>query len=114
MNRNNRIKRVLVVNEQLKKDFYALENGKIDEKELFVFINRAMDDLKENPFCGIRVPSDRWPKEYVKKYKISCLYKYNLPNAWRLIYTINGSEIEVVAILLEWMSHKEYERRFGY
>ena len=40
--------------------------------------------------------------------------KCNLPDGWRLVYTLAGNEIEIISILLEWFSHKEYERRFGY
>lgn len=35
-------------------------------------------------------------------------------SGWRLIYTISGNKIEIVSIILEWMDHKSYERRFGY
>jgi len=114
VNNKNRVIRVLVVDEQLKKSFFALEHGKNEEKELFSFINRAMDDLKKDCFCGIRIQNNHWPKKYVQKYGINSLYKYDLPNGWRLIYTIRGSEIEIVAVILEWMNHKEYDRRFGY
>ncbi len=53
-------------------------------------------------------------REYVRNYGITNLRKYNLPDAWRLLYTIVGNEIEIISVLLEWLSHKEYERRFGY
>ncbi len=32
----------------------------------------------------------------------------------RLIYTIAGDKIQIMAILLEWMSHKDYNRRSNY
>ncbi len=41
------------------------------------------------------------PKEYIKKYKIDNLWKYNLPNAWRLLYTIKGNEVMIVSVILE-------------
>ncbi|MCW6158831.1 MAG: hypothetical protein LVQ63_05065 [Thermoplasmatales archaeon] len=50
----------------------------------------------------------------MSKYEIDNLWKYNLPNAWRLVYSVAGSEVEIIAILLEWFPHKEYERRFNY
>ena len=39
---------------------------------------------------------------------------YDLPNGWRLIYTIETNEILVLAIILEWFDHKNYERTFNY
>ena len=55
------------------------------------------------------------PKEYFRKYgKLDNLWKYNLPNAWRLIYTIKTEEVVVLSVILEWMDHKNYERRFKY
>ena len=54
------------------------------------------------------------PRIYMQKYGIEDLWKYNLPNAWRLVYSVAGSEVEIIAILLEWFPHKEYERKFNY
>lgn len=90
------------------------EKAREDNPQLFKFLERATNDLKENPFCGIKVPKNLWPGYYVKKYEIDNLWKYDLPNAWRLIYTISKDEIKILAILLEWFDHKGYEKRFGY
>jgi len=64
--------------------------------------------------CGIKIPSSLWPKEYVKKYGIDNLRKYDLPDGWRLLYTLRGNEIEIISILIEWPSHTAYERKFKY
>ncbi len=43
------------------------------------------------------------------------LWKYDLPDGWRIIYTITTpNKIEILAIILEWSDHKGYEKRFGY
>lgn len=55
-----------------------------------------------------------WPNEYIKKYKITNLWKYDLPDGWRLIYTIESNKIKIVSIILEWFDHKNYERKFNY
>ncbi len=81
---------------------------------LYKFLDRATDDLKADPKCGIEVPKRLIPKVYIQKYGINNLWKYNLPNAWRLVYSITGNEVEIIAILLEWFDHKNYERRFKY
>lgn len=102
------------VDSKLNQDYLKLKSGTTQDKQLYDFIDRATDDLKKNPTCGIKIPRDRWPKGYIKKYGITNLWKYDLPNAWRLIYTIAGDKIQIMAILLEWMSHKDYNRRFNY
>jgi len=77
-------------------------------------LNRAFDDLVDDPFCGIQIPKKVMPRVYIRKYGIDNLWKYNLPNAWRLIYSVARDEVIVIAIILEWMDHKTYERKFEY
>lgn len=100
--------------EKLKKAYEELKKGKGAEPRLPEFLDRAFDDLKKDPFCGIKIPKNKWPKDYIKKYGITNLWKYNLPNAWRLIYTIKADSVSIISIILEWFDHKEYERRFNY
>jgi len=105
---------VAFVDQETKKAFEELKNGKFEDKQLYEFLIRAIDDLKKNPYTGINIPKNLIPKEYIKNFGINNLRKYNLPNAWRLIYNLKGNEIEIISIILEWMSHKEYEKRFKY
>jgi len=44
------------VEEAIKKAFYDLENGDSSEKELFKFINQAIENIEKNAFCGIQIP----------------------------------------------------------
>lgn len=90
----------------------AFEN--INDQKLKQFIGRALEDIENDPFCGIQIPKKLIPKEYIKKYKVKNLWKYDLPRAWRLIYSIEGGTLKIVTIVLEWMNHKEYEKRFKY
>ena len=87
---------------------------KLDDSSLKKFLERAFSDIKSNPFCGIQIPKRQIPEAYTKKFNIHNVWKYNLPNSWRLIYSIKGGEAIILSIILEWMDHKEYERRFGY
>lgn len=105
---------VAFVNKSLEKEFEDLKTNKFVDKKLYDFIDRAISDLKKNPLVGIKIPKSLWPKEYVKKYDIRNLQKYDLPNGWRLIYTIKTDEIKILSIILEWFSHKNYEKRFKY
>ncbi len=98
-------------NEKIKDAFSRLEK---EDKELYKILMRAFEDIENNAFCGIQIPKKLIPKEYVKKFVIKNLWKYNLPGAWRLIYSVEGRNLLVFSIILEWMDHKEYERRFKY
>ncbi len=101
--------------ENLKEAYLGLESGKFEDKKLKEWLDRAVQDLRENAFSGIQIPKRLIPKEYHAKYgPLTNLWKYNLPNAWRLIYTIKRDEIVVLSVVLEWMTHKDYERRFNY
>src|SRR3989344_4818467 len=92
--------------EDITKAFNELKDGKFEDKQLYGFIQRAIDDLKKNPFVGKNIPKNLIPKEYIKKYGVDNLRKYDLPNAWRLIYTLKGNELLIVSVILEWMDHK--------
>jgi len=105
---------VAFITQKLKEQFQHLKEGKFEDQQLYKFINGAIDDLKRNPICGVKIPKKLWPKEYIQKYSITNLWKYGLPNAWRLVYTIESDEIKIVSIILEWFDHKDYEKRFNY
>ncbi|MBT3406233.1 type II toxin-antitoxin system RelE/ParE family toxin [Candidatus Woesearchaeota archaeon] len=105
---------VTFISNKLKIEFEHLKLGKFEDKQLYKFIDRAIDDLKQNPYCGIKIPQKLWPRFYVQNYKLSNLWKYNLPNSWRLIYTVKKTEVVIMSIILEWFSHNEYSRRFKY
>ena len=106
--------RVVFAEKRVKEAFDKLKGSKTEEKKLYEWLNRAFDDLAENAFCGIQIPKKQIPKVYLKKYGIDNLWKYNLPNAWRLLYSVAKDEIVVISIILEWLPHNEYEKRFDY
>jgi len=56
------------------------------------------------------------PQEYFVKYGITNLFRVELPNYWRMLYTLsNGeSEIEIIAFVLDLVDHKVYDKKFGY
>jgi Txe/YoeB family toxin of Txe-Axe toxin-antitoxin module len=77
-------------------------------------ISKAIENLKQNAYAGEKISRKLWPKEYVKRYKVNNLYWYQLPKAWRLIYTIVANQVEILAVIVEYFDHKSYERRFKY
>lgn len=106
--------KVVFADKKVKDSFEKIKDTKTREQKLLAWLNKAFDDISENAFCGIQIPKKLIPKKYLKKYEIDNLWKYNLPGAWRLLYSVARDEIIVIAIVLEWLPHKEYEKRFGY
>lgn len=106
--------KVVFAEKKLKNTFDKLKDSKTEDKNLYKWLNRAFDDVAKNAFCGIQIPKKLIPKKYIDKYGIDNLWKYNLPNAWRLLYSVARDEIIIISIILQWLPHKEYEKRFDY
>ena len=103
--------KVIFADDKVEKEFYGLD----DNDEVKKYVKRAIMDIKVNAFCGIPIPKRLIPEEYAKKYGVKNLWKYDLPDGWRLVYSITTpNKIEIISIILEWFDHPEYERRFGY
>ena len=102
---------VVFAEDMIEKEFVELE----ESDEIKEYIKRAIGDIKQNAFCGIPIPKRLFPKEYIQKYQINNLWKYDLPDRWRLIYTIKTpNKVQILAVILEWFNHKDYGRRFHY
>jgi Txe/YoeB family toxin of Txe-Axe toxin-antitoxin module len=102
-------------NKNIKDAFLGLDSKKYQENQLKCWLERAFEDLEKNAFSGVQIPKKLIPKDYKKKFgDIDNLWKYNLPNAWRLLYTIKRDQVIVLSIILEWLMHKDYEKRFKY
>ena len=103
--------KVVFISDELEKDFNKLK----DDDPIRKGIVRAIKDLQQNAFSGIQIPKRLFPKQYVQEYGITNLWKYDLPNGWRLIYTVTPeNEVELISAILEWFDHKDYERKFNY
>jgi Txe/YoeB family toxin of Txe-Axe toxin-antitoxin module len=106
--------RVFFAENNLRKNFEELKGGKLEEQQLHNHIKQALDNLKLNAFSGIQIPKRLIPSAYISKYNIDNLWKYDLPRGWRLLYSVGRDGIEVLSIVLEWVDHKNYEKRFKY
>ncbi len=84
------------------------------EMKLLKSIKQKLDFIKANPFYGDNVQKKLIPKEYVIKYKADNLWRVKITNSWRMLYTIKGSEIEIICFVLDIVDHDKYDRKFGY
>ncbi len=103
--------KVVFIDDNLEKSFNELSNKDSLKKAL----KKAIINIQENIFCGRNVKKKLIQKTLMKKYRINNLWIYNLPSAWRLLYSITPSkEIQIIAAILDWMNHKDYERLFKF
>ena len=99
--------------EKIKKAFEGLKDDS-QKQEFSSQLTRALMNIERNAFCGVQIPKRLIPKEYFQRYKIKNLWKYNLSGGWRVLYSIESNGIIVMSIIICWLNHKEYERRFKY
>jgi len=103
--------KVVFISQELEDSFNELPSNDFLKKSII----RAIRDLNRNAFAGIHVPKRLIPREYIQKYGINNLWKYDLPKGWRLLYTVTSeNEVELISAILDWFDHKEYERKFKY
>jgi len=96
--------------ERLKK----LQCSTYEDKRLYANLDTAFDRLKVNPYFGDRIQKKRIPEFYIDKYGIGNLLVAPLPGAWRLLYSVERYEDDIIVIIVDFMSHTEYDRLFGY
>ncbi len=77
-------------------------------------INRVRDLLKQNPFVGDQVKKKQIPTKYIQKFDIDNIWRIELADRWRLVYTITGNQIEIITFVIDIFDHKDYDKVFGY
>jgi hypothetical protein len=103
--------KVVFVDAELENSFNEIPENDPLKKSLV----RAIKDIQENCFCGRNVKKELIPQKLIDKYQINNLWIYNLQSAWRLIYAITSTkDIKIIAAVLDWMDHRDYERLFGF
>ncbi len=85
------------------------------ERMILNAVNQKIELIKANPHYGNGIPKKLIPKEYIVKYGITNLFGVELPNFWRMLYTLTAEEeIEIIAFILDIIDHKTYDKKFGY
>ena len=86
------------------------------EQSILNAVNKKIELIKANPHCGDPIAKRLIPGEYVQKYGVTNLFRVELPDFWRMMYTLTEGEskIEIVAFVLDVVNHKDYDKKFGY
>jgi len=112
------MKNIKVILSQEAKEVYKYLNLNIDsktERMILKSVNQKVELIKLNPHYGNPITKHLIPKEYIEKYSITNLFRVELPNFWRMLYTLtNNGEIEIIAFVLDIIDHDKYNKKFGY
>ncbi|MFH0701837.1 MAG: hypothetical protein V2A62_05390 [Candidatus Woesearchaeota archaeon] len=86
------------------------------EQSILNAVNKKIELIKANPHYGNPITKRLIPGEYIQKYGVTNLFRVELPDFWRMMYTLTEGEskIEIVAFVLDVVNHKDYDKKFGY
>jgi hypothetical protein len=84
------------------------------ENSIFRAIHQKVELIKANRNYGNNIPKRLIPNYYKKKYGITNLYRVELPNFWRMLYTLRKDKIEIIAFVIDIVDHDNYSKKFGY
>ncbi len=85
------------------------------ERMILKSVNQKIELIKANPHYGDGIPKKLIPEEYIVKYEVKNLFRVELPNFWRMLYTLTAEgNIEIIAFVLDIIDHKAYDKKFGY
>ncbi len=94
-----------IVGEQIAK---GVQNS--DEIQLLNSIKQKIGLIKQNPFYGDNIKKQLIPKQL----DVQNLWRVELSQFWRMLYTIKGDNIEIICFVLHIISHSTYDKLFGY
>lgn len=99
---------------QARESFLELKKRKDKEAQSILrSINRITEILKANPQYGEPISKELIPEQF-KKQEIYNLYRVELSNFWRVLYTLEGTQIEIFLFVLTISDHPKYNKLFGY
>ena len=117
---------------EAKEEYLRLQETVRQEKEkgiessshqtLLRSLNSKIAILKSKYDYGTQVPRNIIPEKYLEQYSVTNLWKVDLSDYWRMIYTLRQpqrgeTEIDVLLIWLDVpdiISHPKYDKIFGY
>lgn len=114
------MKRIRVVFSPEAEEVYKYLNARASESKTENMILNALQKkielIKSNVHYGDPIAKKLIPEEYKTKYGITNLFRIELPQFWRMLYTLTDgdTEIEIIAFILDVLGHKDYDKKFGY
>ena len=104
----------VILKGQAKESYIELKKRTDKEAQsLLRSIQRVRNIVKDNPQFGDPIAKRLIPEKF-KAIGIKNLYRAELSNFWRMLYTVEGNRIEIFLFILKIIDHKEYNKLFGY
>lgn len=108
----------IVFSEEFGKEFSKIQDkaskGNGEAEYIVKIINRGIAKLYYNHKAGQKIERKLWPRIYSDRYSINNLWRLQLDSSWRMVYTLRGENVKIVALVLDAMDHKRYDKTFGY
>ncbi|HIH31091.1 TPA: hypothetical protein HA235_00125 [Candidatus Woesearchaeota archaeon] len=92
------------------KDQKSKNTNKSFEISLLNSIEQKISILKTNPFYGDNISKKIIPE----KYDVSNLWRMEITGYWRMLYAIEGTDIEIICFILDILDHDSYNKIFRY
>tara|TARA_Y100000310_G_scaffold49097_1_gene45428 strand:- start:504 stop:872 length:369 start_codon:yes stop_codon:yes gene_type:complete len=114
---------IVQFDEQVYKEYEVLQKlvaeGKSSKKkptygQLLNSINNSIKNIKADYRYGDLIPRKFISKATSGRYGTDKIFRVELVGYWRLLYTIVGDEVKIIALILEYMDHNKYNKIFGY
>jgi len=86
----------------------GMENS--ENQKILKSIKQKIELIKTNPQYGDSVSKNMIPK----KLPVDNLWVVDLTGYWRMLYTLKGTQVEILCFILEIFNHKSYDKLFGY
>lgn len=99
---------------KLKNNLLKKSSKKPTPKQLLYSIDKTIKEIKLNPFIGDLIPQKYLNNKIISKYGTNKIFRIELIGFWRLIYTVVGEEAHIIALILDYFDHKEYNKLFKY
>ena len=86
------------------------------ERTILNAVKKKVDLIKMNPHYGEPISKKLIPRKYTEEYGVNNLFWVELPNFWRMLYTLTSGDsvVEIIAFVVDICDHKEYDKIFGY
>jgi len=94
-----------------------LNEAEIEFKKLNQIVGQQINEGKENSDEMQLLKSIKQKIEFIKSnpfYGDNNLWRVELSQFWRMIYTIKGDKIEIVCFILDIFDHDKYNKKFRY
>jgi hypothetical protein len=82
-----------------------------EHQQLLKSIKQKIELIKLNPQYGSHIS-----KALIKKsgYDVDNMWIVDLTGYWRMLYTLKGSDVEILCFILEIINHEKYDKIFDY